>query len=68
MKQTAVEFLIEQLNEIGFHTILIEKTIQQAKEMEKEQIESAFDDGMYNEWMGDSTKPNEYYERTFKSE
>jgi hypothetical protein len=38
MRQTAVEWLVNQLNEIGFHTILIEKTIQKAKEMEREQI------------------------------
>ena len=41
MKQTAVEWLADQLNQIGFHTILIENTIKQAKEMEKEQIVEA---------------------------
>jgi hypothetical protein len=41
MKQTAVEYLVEQLNEIGFHTIVIQSIIDKAKAMEKEQIVDA---------------------------
>lgn len=37
MKQTAVEYLVEQLNEIGFHTIVIQKIIDKAKEMERKE-------------------------------
>lgn len=38
MKQTAVDYLVNQLNEIGFHTILIENVIKQAKQMESKQL------------------------------
>ena len=41
MKQTAVEYLVEQLNEIGFHTIVIQSIIDKAKEIEKQQIVDA---------------------------
>jgi hypothetical protein len=60
MKQTAVEYLVEQLNEIGFHTIVIQSIIDKAKAMEKEQIEYAYVDG-YNraaKILEDATKQN----------
>ena len=69
MKQTAVEWLIDHLTEIH------PEAFEQAKEMEKEQIEFAyadgfangFDDGKYDD------EPNyidneDYYNKTFKSE
>jgi hypothetical protein len=62
MKQTAVEWLVSQLNEIGFHTILIEKTIQQAKEMEKEQIIKAYDNINSMAMNGE-----QYYNETYES-
>ena len=40
MKQTAVEWLVEQI--CGDHTEQWQKEIDQAKEMEKEQIEDAY--------------------------
>ena len=67
MKQTAVEWLVSQLNEIGFHTILIEKTIEQAKEMEKEQIIDAYVMGSYD-MASKEFQPEQYYNETFKSE
>ena len=43
MKQTAVEWLVEQI--FGDHTSQWQKQINQAKEMEKEQIDNAWDRG-----------------------
>lgn len=60
MKQTAVEWLIEQLTEIH------PKAFEQAKAIEKEQIIEALQEFL------DITLPNEvcehYYNETFKSE
>jgi len=45
-KQTAVEWLVEQLETIIFYTDEAkENTIEQAKQMEKEQIIDSFDEG-----------------------
>jgi hypothetical protein len=65
-KQTAVEWLVDQLNEIGFHTILIEKTIDQAKEMELEQIEFFFKQGHLHS--GCPYGLEETYKKTFENE
>ena len=62
MKQTAVEWLVDKL-EI-FATEEEMNIIQQAKEMEKEQIIEAC---MY-EFADDYDSAEEYYEETFKSE
>ena len=62
-KQTAVEWLIEQL-EI-FATEEEMNIIDQAKEMEKEQIMQAFANGKKN---GDKNWAHRYYKQTFKSE
>ena len=72
MKQTAVEWLIEQM--MYQMEIRIENTtigcdlFEQAKEMEKEQIEEtyweSYKEGQYS---GDKTA-DEYYNETFKSE
>jgi hypothetical protein len=45
MKKTAVEYLVEQLNEIGFHTIVIQSIIDKAKAMEKEQMMESYEEG-----------------------
>ncbi len=70
MKQTAVEWLIEQLKEnnmLTFHewTGLFE----QAKEMEKEQIMDAYDAGLFDGTMDDVNDRihKQYYNETFKS-
>ena len=72
MKQTAVEWLIEQLTEIH------PKAFEQAKEMEKQQKKDFFNAGvrygsgsvMANEWGEDTEEYNfeQYYNETFKSE
>ena len=63
MTQTAVQYLVDQLlpkaltAEQYYH-------IEQAKEMEKEQIENAFNYGQFDLGM----EADEYYNQTFKSE
>ena len=45
-KQTAVEWLVSQLNKQGFAKVVTDGEIEQAKAMEKEQIENAFENGV----------------------
>ena len=73
MKQTAVQWLVEQI--CGDHTSEWQKQIDQAKEMEKEQIKDAWDDG-YDKGTRDRIEKilnpvgnaEQYYNETFKSE
>jgi hypothetical protein len=58
--KTAVEWLIERIESERYKKELFEK----AKEMEKEQIERAFLDGLLDL----ETSSEEYYKKTFKSE
>ncbi len=66
-KQTAVEWLVEQLKERGYagefppHLLF-----EQAKAMEKDQIIDAFDDGNPNGFIDKDGE--QYYNQTFKSE
>ena len=60
MKQTAVEWLVEQI--CGDHTSEWQEQIEQAKEMEKEQIMQAFANGKKN---GDKNWAHRYYNETF---
>ena len=66
MKQTAVEWLFEQLDIVD--SSISYEYFKQAKEMEKEQITDAYwvsyKEGQYS---GDKTA-DEYYNQTFKSE
>ena len=57
MKQTAVEWLIEQLKLEGY-----DHTVEQALAMEKEQINKACYDGYYKE---DEKYTHEYYNETY---
>jgi hypothetical protein len=48
-KQTAVEWLVQEINKISVSReaqLFIDKLKQQAKAMEREQIEDAWDDGI----------------------
>jgi hypothetical protein len=66
-KQTAVEWLVEQLDiSQGYESAI--KILEQAKEMEKEQIMDAFNDGINDECIGGNKLPEQYYNETFKSE
>jgi hypothetical protein len=62
MKQTAVEWLLEQIeNKNGKEfTSYYTEFIQQAKEMEKQQIVNAYDEGVIIHW------GEQYYNDTFK--
>ena len=68
MKQTAVEWLVDQIfNDVDLKDSILKLAIQQAKEMEKEQIMDAY-------YQGDADSDNihvdaeDYYNETFKSE
>jgi predicted GNAT family acetyltransferase len=65
MKQTAVEWLVEQLNKQGFAKVVTDEEIKQAKEMEKEQICNAYRVGWINYFP--KTDSEQYYNETFKS-
>ena len=65
MKQTAVEWLVEQI--CGDHTSEWQEQIEQAKEMEKEQIIDAYETAE-KDCGKDFLHGDLYYEETFKSE
>ena len=64
---TAVEWLVSQLNKEGFAQVVTDKELEQAKEMEKQQITTAFVDGRN---VGSKDHPgvdgNYYYEQVYK--
>ena len=63
--KTAVEWLKEQYDSCPpYEPFLGESEWEQAKEMEKEQIENAFNYGQFDLGM----EADEYYNQTFKSE
>jgi hypothetical protein len=69
--KTAVEWLIESIETIGFKHLITDDTIQQAKEMEKEQIIDAWNKRGMNivprYFLEENIEGEEYYNRTFKS-
>jgi hypothetical protein len=60
MKQTAVEWLVEQI--CGDHTSEWQEQIKQAKAMEKEQIEDAYDQ---MRCVGNYENGKQYYNETY---
>ncbi len=72
MKQTAVEWLINKLDGENHLSINeINRVVEQAKEMEKEQIKDAWNtrskiDGVIT--FTDNRTAKQYYNETFKSE
>jgi hypothetical protein len=65
--KTAVEWLVEQLDgERHLTENEIKRLIQQAKEMEKEQIINAWSDGKFES--SGCIEAEQYYNETFKSE
>ena len=66
MKQTAVEWLSEQIfNDVDLKDSILKLAIQQAKEMEKEQIIDAYRFGIQDEYVIGSQR---YYNETFKQQ
>lgn len=71
--KTAVEWLIEQLGIEGI--VQLQEEFDQAKEMEKEQIENAYDEGdnnganrIYYNSDRDDKSAEQYYNETFKQQ
>ena len=65
MKQTAVEFLVDNLHYL--HSTKWDDILEQAKEMEKEQISNAYVYGSaYGIDLENGLSPNNYYKETFK--
>ena len=70
MNKTAVEWLIERINDPkGFNAFIIDNLIETAKAMEKEQMFKALVKGtnVYSAY-DIELEFNEYYNETFKSE
>ena len=75
MKQTAVEYLLEEfsaiIGRVNFtvtQDLFIRDAVIKAKEMEKEQIIDAFKEGnLYHGWAL-KHEPEQYYNETFKKE
>jgi hypothetical protein len=68
MKQTAVEWLVEELTRQNMFMHLFAKEIEQAKEMEKEQIIKAINFGDERGKITTYKSAEQYYNETFKSE
>jgi hypothetical protein len=66
MKQTAIEWLIEQCPRI--ETIVAHNILEQAKQMEKEQIIDAFDNGIYVGVHAVDTYGEQYYDQTYNQD
>lgn len=65
MKQTAVEWLFDNLNITGGSDDM--KAFEKAKAMEKEQIIDAFNNGYINSLKRKYTTTEQYYNKTFKN-
>ena len=67
---TAVEYLIEVFFKSNVEKSLFQDEINKAKEMEKQQIIDAYEEGTYHNTLGneDYETPEQYYNETFKSE
>ena len=62
--KTAVEFLVEQITN---STMPVRKAIEQAKEMEKQQIVDAWFGGYLNGEIKSKLKSEQYYNETYKN-
>ena len=75
MKQTAVEWLVEQMIErkyfakdVPLSYTTLEHLVNQAKAMEKDQIIEAVEDGQRTDFYVKYYDAEQYYNKTFKSE
>jgi hypothetical protein len=71
MKETAVEWLVEELKGV-YESDYLNKLIEQAKAMEKEQIVKAFDEGQEYEYQyhinsAPKFDSETYYKETYES-
>lgn len=69
MKQTAVEFIFEELEnrENGLPYFTIEQIYKKAKEMEKQHIIDAYQQGFNNAYFSNPLSKEQYYNETFKN-
>jgi hypothetical protein len=65
MKQTAVDFAVEQLEKLipTGNQIIIGIILDKAKEMERDQIENSYTNGV---WWGHKMEPEQYYKANFE--
>jgi hypothetical protein len=63
--KTAVEWLVEELEDNGINLDLAFELIEQAKEMEKEQIEDAYDAGFGSMDDVKDRMYKQYYNKTY---
>ena len=61
-KQTAVEWLVSQLNKQGFSQVVTDDEIQQAKEMEKQHVMNFLEEYDSYIFRGGNTSEEEYYD------
>lgn len=64
---TAVEYLYKIIHARIHIDKDLSEYLKQAKEMEKQQIVDAFEDGNNNEWIGNNTNGKQYYNENFKN-
>ena len=69
MKQSAVEFAVKQLEQlIPFgHQLAVRIILDQAKEMEKQQIIDAYDKSYMDRYYYNGKNGVQYYNKTFKN-
>jgi len=65
MKQTSVDWLFQQLWETPKDKLTWHSMLEQAKQMEKEQIIDAYDKGEFNQ--GCNEDAEKYYNENYKS-
>jgi spore coat polysaccharide biosynthesis protein SpsF (cytidylyltransferase family) len=63
-KQTAVDWLLDRIEDVDLTEKLWENVKQQAKEMEKEQIEEAYKYARAH-WSREDGNAERYYEQTY---
>jgi len=63
MNQTAVEWLVNVVQSCIAPDYIPKEIVEQAKEMEKEQIEDAYNKGEFNDGMNETAE--EYFNKTY---
>ena len=70
MKQTAVEWLEDEINKVLLHLPIerdeVKILIQQAKQMEKKKMKDCYWCGEYDGYNGSDRNFEQYYNETFK--
>jgi hypothetical protein len=64
-QQTAVQWFLIECGKYGDTAQIPDEVIEQAKEMEKERIENAFNSGYNNGGLDTCLTPKQYYQQTY---